>query len=192
LPEALAREQFAADASQKLGIGSAVLRDEVRLAALRRRERVEERAGKLTEVEKVLLRALAVTDPDGAEARLLAAEALTNNSTWFEHLGAFGAMQALAKRAAKDPMEAVEEPGQRALLAEALLGENSPPTANETESAVQEVEERAIEGRLRELRAQISEAERNGDFGGLAIFTQKKMELDRVLRRLQGQKKRER
>ncbi len=192
LPEALAREQFAADAAQKLGIGSAVLRDEVRLAALRRRERVEEHAAKLTEVEKVLLRALAVTDPDGAEARLLAAEALTNNAVWFEHLGAFGAMQTLAKRAAKDPIEAVEDPGQRALLAEALLGESGPPTANETESAVQEVEERAIEGRLRELRAQISEAERSGDFAGLAIFTQKKLDLDRTLRRLQGQKKRER
>ncbi|MEI9969939.1 MAG: toprim domain-containing protein [Terracidiphilus sp.] len=90
LPEPLAREQFAADASQKLGIGSAVLREEVRLAALRRRDRVEDRPAKLNEVEKVLLRALAVTDPEGAEARLLAAEALTINAAWFEHLGAFG------------------------------------------------------------------------------------------------------
>jgi DNA primase len=163
IPETLAREQFAADAAQKLGIASAVLREELRQAALRRRDRVEERPAKLTEVEKVLLRALAVTDPDGAEARLLATEALTNNAAWFEHLGAFGAMQALADRAAKDPMDAVVDPGQRALLAEALLGESRPPEANEVESAVQEVQERAIEGRLRDLRAQIVEAERNGD-----------------------------
>ncbi len=188
MPEPLAREQFAADASQKLGIGSAVLRDEVRLAALRRRDRVEERAAKLSEVEKVLLRALAVTNFDGAEARLLAAEALTNNSAWFEHLGAFGAMQALAGRAAKDPMDAVEDPGQKALLAEALLGESGPPRANEVESAVQEVEERALEGRLRDLRGHIAEAERNGDVDGLALLTQKKLELDRALRRLHGQK----
>jgi DNA primase len=192
MPEALAREQFAADAAQKLGIGSSVLREEVRLAALRRRERVEERAAKLTEVEKVLLRALAVTDPEGAEARLLATEALTNNAAWFEHLGAFGAIQALAGRAAKDPMEAVENQGQRALLAEALLGESRPPEANEVESAVQEVQERAIEGRLREMRAQIAEAERNGDFAGLALLAQKKLELDQVLRRLHGQKAQER
>ncbi len=79
MPEKLARDQFAADAAQKLGIGSAVLREELRQAALRRRDRVEERAAKLNEVERVLLRALAVTDPDGAEARLVAAEALTNN-----------------------------------------------------------------------------------------------------------------
>ena len=189
MPETIAREQFAADAAQKLGIGSAVLREELRQAALRRRDRVEERAAKLTEVERVLLRALAVTDPDGAEARLLAKEALTNNAAWFEHLGAFGAMRALASRAAKDPMDAVVDPGERALLAEALLGESRPPEANEVESAVQEVQERAIEGRLRDLRAQIAEAERNGDFAGLAILTQKKLELDQTLRRLHGSSK---
>jgi len=189
MPETIAREQFAADAAQKLGIGSAVLREELRQAALRRRDRVEERAAKLTEVERVLLRALAVTDPDGAEARLLAKEALTNNAAWFEHLGAFGAMRALASRAAKDPMDAVVDPGERALLAEALLGESRPPEANEVESAVQEVQERAIEGRLRDLRAQIAEAERNGDVAGLAILTQKKLELDQTLRRLHGSSK---
>jgi DNA primase len=191
MPETLAREQFAADAAQKLGIGSSVLREELRQAALKRRVRVEERAAKLTEVERVLLRALAVTDPDGAEARLVAAEAVTNSAKWFEHLGSFGAMQALAGRGAKDPMEAVDDPGQRALLAEALLGESRPPEANEVESAVQEVQERAIEGRLRDMRAQIAEAEKNGDFTGLALLTQQKLELDRALRRLHGQKGRE-
>jgi DNA primase len=192
MPETLAREQFAADAAQKLGIGSSVLREELRQAALKRRERVEERAAKLTEVERVLLRALAVTDPDGAEARLVAAEAVTNSATWFEHLGSFGAMQALAGRGVKDPMEAVGDPGQRALLAEALLGESRPPQANEIESAVQEVQERAIEGRLRDMRAQIAAAEHDGDFAGLALLTQQKLELDRALRRLHGQKAPER
>ncbi len=184
MPETLAREQFAADAAQKLGIGSSVLREELRQAALKRRERVEERTAKLTEVERVLLRALAVTDPDGAEARLVAAEAVTNSATWFEHLGSFGAMQALAGRGAKDPMEAVEDAGQRALLAEALLGESRPPEANEVESAVQEVQERAIEGRLRDMRAQIAEAEKNGDLTGLALLTQQKLDLDRALRKI--------
>ncbi|MGA3334095.1 MAG: DNA primase [Terracidiphilus sp.] len=192
MPETLAREQFAADAAQKLGIGSAVLREELRQAALRRRERVEERAAKLTEVERVLLRALAVTDPEGAEARLLAAEALEKEPRWFEHLGAFGALQSLAGRGAKDPMDAVEEPGQRGLLAEALLGESRPPQANEVESAVQEVQERSIEGRLRELRAQIAEAEREGDDAGLALLTQQKLEMDRALRLLHGRKPAER
>ena len=186
MPEALARGQFASDASQKLGIDSAVMREELRQAALKRRERVEERATKLTEVERVLLRALAITDPDGSNARHLASEAVTKRPEWFEHLGAFGAMQELASRAAKDPMEAVEDGGQRALLAEALLGESRPPQDGEVGSALQELEERALEAEQREMRTQIGEAERQGDFAGLALLTQKKLELDRKLRQLHG------
>ena len=64
MPEKLARDQFAADAAQKLGIDSAVLREELRQAALRRRDHVEVRAASVTEVERVLLRALAITDPE--------------------------------------------------------------------------------------------------------------------------------
>jgi DNA primase len=192
IPETLARDQFAADAAQKLGIGSAVLREELRRAALRRRDRVEERASKLTEVDRVLLRALAITDPEGEEARRLAQEAVAQQPAWFEHLAAFGAMQALAVREARDPMDVVEEPGQRALLAEALLGESRPPEAGEVESALQELEERAIEARQRDLRVQIAEAERQGDYGGLALLTQQKLELDRALRGLQRQKAPER
>jgi DNA primase len=41
------------------------------------------------------------------------------------------------------------------------------------------------------MRGQISEAERKGDFAGLALLTQNKLELDRALRRLHRQKPRE-
>ena len=96
MPEKLARDQFAADAAQKLGIDSAVLREELRQAALKRRDHVETRPTALTEVERVLLRALAITDPEGEQARQLAVEAVGEQPAWFEHLGAFPAMQALA------------------------------------------------------------------------------------------------
>ena len=187
IPEKLARDQFAADAAQKLGIDSAVLREELRQAALRRRDRVEARPAALTEVERVLLRALAITDPEGEAARRIAAQAVVEQPAWFEHLGAFPAMQALAVRAANDPMDVVEAPAQRALLAEALLGENRPPEEDEVASALQEVQERAMEGRLRDLRAQIAEAERRGDFAELAVLTQQKLDLDRALRGLHRQ-----
>ena len=188
MPEKLARDQFAADAAQKLGIDSAVLREELRQAALKRRDRVEARPATLTEVERVLLRALAITDPEGAQARRLAAEALAKQPAWFEHLGAFQAMQALAGRAAKDPMDVVEEPAQRALLAEALLAETRPPEEGEVASALQEVQERAIESQQRNLRALIAEAERRGDYAELAVLTQQKLELDRALRQLHSPK----
>ena len=88
----------------------------------------------LTEVERVLLRALAITDPELKGPRRLAAQALEEQPAWFEHLGAFPALQALAGRKARDPMDVVEEPAQRALLAEALLAEVRPPEEYEVQA----------------------------------------------------------
>jgi len=186
MPEPLARDQFALDAAQKLGIDSAVLREELRQAALRRRDHVEARSTALTEVERVLLRALAITEPEFEDARRLAAQAIAAQPNWFEHLGAWPALQAVAMRGAADPIGVVEDGAQRALLAEALMSETRPPGEIEVQSAIQELEERAIEGRQRELRAQIAQAEQRGDFGLLAGLTQQKLELDRALRLLQG------
>jgi len=188
MPEKLARDQFAADAAQKLGIDSAVLREELRQAALRRRDHVEVRAASLTEVERVLLRALAVTDPESQGARRLAAQTLDQNPAWFERLGTFPALQALAVRQANDPMDVVEDPAQRAMLAEVLLAETKPPEEAEVESAIQEIQERAIANRQRDLRAHIAEAERRGDFAELALLTQQKLDLDRALRQLHNRK----
>jgi DNA primase len=192
MPEKLARDQFAGDAAQKLGINSAVLREELRQAALRRRDHIEVRATALNEVERVLLRALAVTDPENEGARRLAAEALAQQPAWFEHLGVFSTLQALAGREARDPMDAVADPAQRALLAEALLAETKPPQEQEVRSAIQEIQERAIENRQRDLRASIAEAERRGDYAELALLTQQKLDLDRALRQLHNQKPPER
>ena len=188
MPEMLARDQFARDAAQKLGIDSAVLRQELRQAALKRRDRIETRPAALTEVERVLLRALAIADPENERARRLAAEALIAHPAWFEHLGTFSALQALAGRQANDPMDVVEDPAQRALLAETLLQEIDPPEENEVESAIQEIQERDLDRRQRDLRALIAEAERRGDFAELALLTQQKLDLDRALRQLHNQK----
>jgi len=184
MPERLARDQFAGDVAQKLGIDSAVLREELRQAALKRRDRIEVRATALTEVERVLLRALAITDPENQHARSLASRFVAAQTPWFEHLGTFSALQALAQRHAGDPMDVVEDPAQRALLAEVLLSETKPPHESEVLSAIQELEERAIVARQRDLRALIAEAERRGDFSELTLLTQQKLDLDRALRNL--------
>jgi DNA primase len=187
MPEMLARGQFAHDAAQKLGIDSAVLTEELRQAALRRRDHIEVKASTLSEVERVLLRALAIADPEGVQARRLASQAITEQPTWFEHLGTFGALRVLADRQSRDPMETVTDESQRGLLAEALLAEVKSPELAEVQGALQEIEERALESRLRELRGLIAESERRGDIAELAALTQQKMDLDRALRRLHGQ-----
>jgi DNA primase len=184
IPEMLARSQFAQDAAQKLGIDSKVMQEELRQAALKRRDHVDARATTLTEVERVLLRALAVTDPEHEESRRLAIQALQQQPAAFEHLGSYPALQSLAGRASRDPMDVVEDQAQRALLAECLLNETHAPGETEVLGAVQELQERSIEHRQRELRSRIAESERRGDFAELAILTQQKLELDRALRQL--------
>ncbi|WP_348263850.1 DNA primase [Telmatobacter sp. DSM 110680] len=186
IPQKLVRDQFAMDAAQKLGIDSAVLREELRQAALRRRDHIEVRATALTEVERVLLRALAVTDPEHEESRRSAADALLRQPQWFEGLGAFDALMALANRGSRDPMDVVENPAQRALLAEALLAETEPPSSETVIDAIVSLQRRKIEAELRSIRAQIQDAERKGDFSELAVLTQRKLELDRALRQLRA------
>jgi len=186
IPEKLSRDQFAHDAAQKLGIDSAVLREELRQAALMRRDRVEVKQSQLTEVERVLIRALAIEDPEHGESRRLAAQALTEQPAWFEHLGTFQALIPLSTRESKDPMVAVQDEGLRALVAEALLGETRPPEIAEVLSTVQEIQERAMEHRQRELRTLIAEAERRGDFAEVITLTQQKLDLDRALREVRG------
>ena len=186
IPQKLVRDQFVADASQKLGIADSIMREELRQAALKRRDRIEVRVTALTEVERVLLRALAITDPEHEEARRTAVDALVRQSQWFEELGVLEALRALAERGVRDPMDAVEDPLQKALLAEALLAENEPPSADAVIGAIVSLQQRKIEGELRDLRAQIQEAERRGDFAELTLLTQRKLELDRALRQLRG------
>jgi DNA primase len=164
------------------------LREELRQAALKRRERLDERPATLTEVERVLLRALAGTNPEDAPSRRLAAQPIEAQPAWFEHLASYPALQVLVGRQARDPMEAVEDEAQRALLAEALLGESRPPEPDEVAGALQEIEERWIEGQLRDVRAGIAEAESRGDFAELALLTQKKLELDRALRQIHNRR----
>ena len=188
IPQKLVRDQFAADAAQKLGIDSAVLREELRQAALKRQDRIEVKASALTEVERVLLRALAVVDPEFEQARRMAVQALTEQPASFEGLPCFQALVELAQRQAADPMEAVQDEGQRARLAQALWGETKPPGVDEVFSALQEIQERAIGAQLRALRAQIAEAERHADHAETAVLTQQKLDLDRALRKLHQQR----
>jgi DNA primase len=89
-------------------------------------------------------------------------------------------------------MDVVEDEAQRALLAETLLAETKPPEEAEVQSAIQEIHERAIESRQRDLRALIAEAERRGDHAELALLTQQKLDLDRALRQLHNQRPPER
>jgi DNA primase len=144
------------------------------------------RTAALTEVERVLLRALAITDPEHEQARRTAADAVTRQPLWFDGLTAAAIFSSLAIRGARDPMDVVEHVAEKALLAEALLGETEPPSPEMVVGAIVSMQQRKIEAELRDLRAQIQEAERRADFAELAVLTKQKLELDQALRQLRN------
>jgi DNA primase len=187
IPDKMVREEFGRNAAFRLMVDSQILADEMHRATLKRRDHIEVRTTALTGVEKVLLRALAITDPDFEGSRSMGADAILTQPSLFEQLGSFVALQALAHRGANDPIEVVKDPGQRALLAEALMSETRPPAERDVGSAIQEIQERALEGQLRDIRGRLDEASRRGDSGELAILWQQKLDLDRALRQLHNQ-----
>jgi DNA primase len=163
-----------------------VLREELRQAALKRRDHVEAKASPITEVEKKLIRALAITDPENIDSRRIAMEAIAAKPDVFQQLGTYPALLELAARQSRDPIDVVTEEGQRGLVMQALLHEVHPPPETEISGAIQELEERAIENRMRDVRAEMTDAERRGDLAKLPMLMKEKVELDRTLRELRS------
>ena len=89
------RNQFAEDAANKLGIDSALMRQELKRAAAQRLASVPaQRKETLTETERVLLRALVLPESDAA--RRLAARGLAENSAWIADLATADLLDTLA------------------------------------------------------------------------------------------------
>lgn len=180
MPSRLTRDEFAADAAQKLGIDSAVLREELKQAAARRREKVVSPTSGVSQVEKILLRGFCGESGDPVFDTLAAA--LESEPAQFEGLTVRTALESLLHRGSAQPLESISEGRSRALLAQVLLEETDPVTEQEAQFALENLRLQFLEGRQRALRAAISEAERKGDWGLLAALTAEKLSIDRELR----------
>ena len=195
MPSSLHRDEFAADAAQKLAIDSSLLRQELKQAASQRLESVPQfRPEPVTELERVLLRILVTTGP----ARDIAAEALAAHPEYVEGLSAGALLEALAHAPAPDnPLDAGPDERSRALLAEVLAATLEPApdastnphtpmqTAQEqAENAIHTLAMRHLDRRLRELRAALAEAERQGD---TAMLDQLRRELIRIQKAIREQ-----
>jgi DNA primase len=179
------RNQFAEDAANKLGIDSALMRQELKQAAAQRVASVPaHRAEPLTETERILLRALVL--PESDPARMLAAGLLAGNPAWIADLATADLLDALAHEAAPpNPLDAATTDEARAHLAHALdhtPEATDPPLAEQVEGALHTLEHRRLERRQRELRGQIAEADRRGDQAMLGQLIQEKVDIDRQLR----------
>ena len=79
----------------------------------------------------------------------------------------------LRDRGSLEPMAALTNPGQRALLAQALLRNQARWSWKELEAALDSLKYRHLEALQRRVRADIAEAERRGDLAQLPSLWKK-------------------
>jgi DNA primase len=181
MPNRIVRDEFASDAAQKLGIDSALVREELRQAARKRRDEVHPSAvDSWNEAERVILRAAA--SPPGSRVFLRVFEALRDQPQCFEGLRVANMLGLLRDRGALEPLAALTNPSQRALLAQALLRESGEVEMGEVDAALDSLKYRHLEALQRRVRADIAEAERRGDLAQLAVFMAEKLKVDREMR----------
>jgi DNA primase len=181
MPDRIIRDEFAADAAQKLGIDSALVREELRQAARKRRDDVSPRPGDgLVEAERVLLRAAA--SPGDSRVFLCLAEALASRLETFEGLRVTPVLMLLRDRGSLEPMAAISDPSQRTLLAQVLVQELGELELGQVEAALESLRYRRLEALQRRVRADIADAERRGDWAQVAVFMAEKVKVDRELR----------
>jgi DNA primase len=179
------RNQFAEDAANKLGIDSALMRQELKQAAAHRLASVPaQRTEPMTETERILLRALVL--PESNPARALAARSLAENSAWIADLATSDLLDTLANAPVpSNPLDAAATEEARAHLAQALEytpAKKGPALTAQVEDALDTLEMRRLERRQRELRSQIAEADRRGDQAMLTQLIAEKLDVDRKLR----------
>jgi DNA primase len=185
MPNALHRGEFINDAAQKLGIDSALLLQEIKMAAAQRTASIPaHRAEPITETERILLRALVL--PDSDPARVVASTHLAEHPEWIADLATADLLDALAHAPAPpNPLDAAHTDDARAHLVNALDHSpqpTDPPLTDQVEGALYTLEHRRLERRQRELRTQIAEADRRGDTEMLNKLIAEKVHIDRQLR----------
>jgi DNA primase len=181
MPNRIARDEFASDAAQKLGIDSALVREELHQAARKRRDQVNASSpDSLNEAERVLLRAMAAAPESRIFLRVC--QALHSQPQSFEGLAVITMLGLLRERGSLEPLAALPDPGQRALLAQTLIRESGEVEMEQVEAALESLKYRHLEALQRRVRADIAEAERRGDWAQLAVFMAEKLKVDRQMR----------
>ncbi len=182
IPNRIARDEFAADAAQKLGIDSALLRQELKQAAGARRSSVRPTAATapmVSEAEKLVLRAMCVS----GEMHALAVDRHGREPWLFEGLATTALIAALAAREpAVDPMMAAPDEYGRHLLAAALMAGPVEVSLSDLEQAMASLRIRQLERKQRELRGRLADAEARNDGEAIRDLMAEKLEIDRELR----------
>jgi DNA primase len=196
MPNPIQRDEFAADAAQKLGIDSALLRQELKQAAAQRTASIPAQSVNLEpdSMQRALLRALvqAEDNPD----RILAVTRLLDHPEWYEGLAGQVLFEVLVHAPCpSDPLDVAPDEHSRSMLANALnlarqeadeQSQSSPTIraamATQVEDALHTLELHHLKRRQRELRSQIAEADRRGDQEMLKQLRAENLGIERQLR----------
>ncbi len=196
VPSRIVRDEWANEISHRLGIESAVLRQELRHAAgSRTASRVSaSSSGGMTDAERVLIRALAsqhgsggsISNREGQDGEFEPARqahfALTRERL-HEGASAEGLIEVMlsAHEQGTDPMSLPLEESARSLLASVLMDEREELTPELLESAIRSLRRRALRRQLDELQHQLKEAERRQDGASAARLLQERIRIRRTL-----------
>ena len=191
LPSRVARDEVAAEMAQKLGIDSAVLRQEIRHAATTRTATLKPSPRiTITPAERIVVRALASqftgSGPDDVDPRRQMQFKLKNEPL-YEGLPTETLMLALLEAeddlpdSAWDPMTLPLSEADRSMLAEILMDESEELTPELLHESADALRRRQLERKQRELKFRISEAERKNDSAGLDRLMKEKQAVDKAL-----------
>ena len=196
VPSRIARDELANEISQKLGIDSAVLRQELKHAATNRGTKSVQppMAASVTDAERILIRALAATHDllpnehvsarDGAEEEFdpcRQARFALDQEPLHHGLGTESLINSLLLAEDVDLGSLNVNDHDRKTLAECLMTEDEQLTPELMEGAIAALRRRHLERRQRDIRARIADAERKNDTAALALLLKEKVEIDRAL-----------
>ena len=196
VPNRIVRDGLTDEIAQKLGIESAVLRQELKhVATDRAGTQVKVQAqSQVTQAERILIRALATASEFSVEGTTSSRDGTDDafdparQARFYlqdERLHEGAACEALIEKLVAadghDPMAAAASDEERRLLAEILMDEQEEMTPELLEGAALALRRRGMERRQRDLQQQIADAERKGDSARLAQLMREKVEIDRAL-----------
>ncbi|HLH09888.1 MAG TPA: CHC2 zinc finger domain-containing protein [Terriglobales bacterium] len=195
VPSRIARMELAGEISQKIGIDSAVLAQELKSAATSRTSHSVKQltSVQVTDSERILVRALATQSElhgghtstrEGADEEFdpaLQARFVLEQEPLHQGLTAESLLSAMLAAPDTDPTSLDLSEADRRLLSQCLLHEDEELTPELLEGAILSLRRRSLERRQRQIRAEILEAERRNDSATLSHLLREKIEVDRAL-----------
>jgi DNA primase len=187
MPNPIGRNEFATDAAQKLDIDSALVREELKQAASKRRDfMATPMASPLTRAEQILLQAF--SSPHASEIYRVAQAAYRQHEADFVKMRSdvHAMVNCLRTREdGDDPMQCLVEQSQRQLLAGIFISvHGADPDVSHVNEAIMTVRRTSLEQEQRGLRAALQEAERRGQIEEVLRLTRESQDATRRLREL--------